>query len=63
MLETLEELRELNSRHAKVDHEEVLRRHKAYEEQLRQLQDEEDEQFIRLVLPLICDVLLKVKSF
>ena len=49
MLETLEELRELNSRHAKVDHEEVLRKHKAYEEQLRQLQDEEDEQFIRFV--------------
>ena len=49
MLETLEELREINSRHSKVNHEEVLLLHKAYEEQLRKLQDDEDEAFIKLV--------------
>ena len=47
MLETLEELRELNSRHAKVDHEKMLELNKAYGEQLRRLQDEEDENFIQ----------------
>jgi hypothetical protein len=52
MLETLEELREMNSRHAKLDHEEVLTLHKAYEEQLKKLQDEEDEDFIKYEEPL-----------
>ena len=45
-IETLEELKELNSRHAKVDHQNMLVLHKAYEEQLAKLQDEEDQAFV-----------------
>jgi len=47
MMETLEELKELNSRHAKVDHESMIKVYRAYEEQLRKLQEDEDEEFIR----------------
>ncbi|XP_074640077.1 splicing factor YJU2-like isoform X2 [Tubulanus polymorphus] len=49
MIETLEELRDLNARHAKVDHEYMIKLSSAYEEQLRQLQDEEDEQLVQSV--------------
>ena len=47
MLETLEDLRELNSRHAKMDHESMLKLHKAYEEQLQKLMVEEEEDIIK----------------
>ncbi len=47
MLETLEDLRELNSRHAKVDHEKMIMMATAYKEQLARLQEEEDEKFIK----------------
>lgn len=46
MLETLEDLRELNSRHAKVDTETMLKVHEAYAQQLARLQDEEDEALV-----------------
>ena len=46
-MENLEELRELNSRHAKVDHEQMLKLHAAYEEQLKLLQEQEDEAAIK----------------
>ena len=49
MIETLEELRELNTRHAKVDHDSIVKLHHAYEEQLSKLQDEEDEKLIQSV--------------
>ena len=47
MLETLEELRELNSRHAKVDTESMVQVYREYEKQLSRLQDEEDEKFVQ----------------
>ena len=45
-LENLEELRDINSRHAKLDHEQLIQMATAYKEQLQKLQDEEDEAFI-----------------
>ena len=45
-LEDLEELRDINSRHAKLDHEQLIQMATAYKEQLSKLQDEEDEAFI-----------------
>lgn len=45
-LENLEELRDINSRHAKLDHEQLIKMTTAYKEQLQKLQDEEDEAFI-----------------
>eukprot|EP00918_Siedleckia_nematoides_P008652 GHVU01018954.1.p1 GENE.GHVU01018954.1~~GHVU01018954.1.p1 ORF type:complete len:368 (+),score=75.79 GHVU01018954.1:90-1193(+) len=47
MLETLEDLKELRTRHAGVDREGMLDLYTAYEEQLKRLQEEEDEQFIK----------------
>ncbi len=47
MLETLEDLKELNSRQARVDHETMIQAYRTYEEQLKKLQDEEDENFIK----------------
>ena len=51
MIETLEDLRELNSKHAKVDMneliEEKVKQQQLYEEKLKQLQEEEDEKFIQ----------------
>lgn len=46
-IDTLEELRDMNARHAKVDHEEVLKYHAEYEKQLKRLQEEEEEKEIR----------------
>ncbi len=47
MLETLEDLKQLNSRHARVDHESMIDVYREYEEQLKKLQDEEDENLIK----------------
>ncbi|XP_064644331.1 splicing factor YJU2-like [Lineus longissimus] len=49
MIENLEELRDLNSRHAKLDHEQIIKMHQVYDEQLKLLQEEEDESFIKKV--------------
>ncbi|XP_014664687.1 PREDICTED: coiled-coil domain-containing protein 94-like [Priapulus caudatus] len=48
-LEQLEELREMNVRHATLDNASVLDFHNEYEKQLQKLQDEEDESFVRSV--------------
>lgn len=48
-LENLEELRDLNSRNAKLDHEMLIKKATAYKEQLQKLQEEEDEAFIKYV--------------
>ena len=47
MIETLEELKEMNTRHARVDFNTMIEKHKVYEEQLAKLQDEEDEKLIK----------------
>ena len=47
LIETLEELKEMNARHGTVDHEYMLKLHQAYDEQLQKLMDEEDEKFVR----------------
>ncbi|ELT97109.1 hypothetical protein CAPTEDRAFT_160604 [Capitella teleta] len=49
MLETLEDLKQLNSRHAKLDHEQVIKKHEIYEQKLKELQDEEDENFVQSI--------------
>ena len=49
MLETLEDLRELRHRHARVDTEKMLQQNIDEGERLIKLQEEEDEEFIRLV--------------
>lgn len=46
-IDALEELRDLNNRHATVDHETMLKLHAAYEEQLAKLQEEEDENLVK----------------
>ncbi|CAD5111128.1 DgyrCDS467 [Dimorphilus gyrociliatus] len=46
-LEVLEEIKQQNSRHAKMDHEDIINLHQAYGEQLKKLQDEEDEKLIQ----------------
>ncbi|ESO92175.1 hypothetical protein LOTGIDRAFT_65091, partial [Lottia gigantea] len=46
-LDTLEELRELNTRNAAVDHQHMIQLHSAFEENLKRLQDEEDEQMVQ----------------
>lgn len=48
-IDALEELKDLNMRHATVDHETMLKRHRATEEILKKLQEEEDEKFIHSV--------------
>ncbi|CAI9718132.1 Hypothetical predicted protein [Octopus vulgaris] len=48
-IDALEELRDLNNRHATVDHETMLKLHAAYEEQLAKLQDEEDENLVKSI--------------
>ncbi|XP_061171305.1 splicing factor YJU2-like [Saccostrea echinata] len=48
-IDTLEELRDMNARHAKVDHEDMLKFHAEYEKQLKRLQEEEEEKEIRAV--------------
>lgn len=47
MLETLEELRELRQQHAKVDTELMIQQKQEEAKRLIQLQEEEDEQFVR----------------
>ncbi len=49
MLETLEELRELNSRHAKVDHQAMLKLNADYIKKQKQRQEEEDDELVRSV--------------
>ncbi|XP_023210474.1 coiled-coil domain-containing protein 94-like [Centruroides sculpturatus] len=49
LLESLEELRDLNQRHAQVDFDNMLKQYAVYEENLRVKQEEEDEAFIREV--------------
>lgn len=49
MLETLEDLRELRHRHARVDTEKMLQQNKEENERLLALQEEEDEKFVRSV--------------
>jgi len=53
MLETLEDLRELRHRHARVDTEKMLQQNKAETERLLALQEEEDEAFVRFVMMLM----------
>jgi len=53
MLETLEDLRELRHRHARVDTEKMLQQNKEENERLLALQEEEDEAFVRLVMLLL----------
>ncbi|CAE1156065.1 Splicing factor YJU2 [Acanthosepion pharaonis] len=48
-IDALEELKDLNMRHATVDHETMLKRHAAQEEILMKLQDEEDEKLIESI--------------
>ncbi|CAH1799068.1 unnamed protein product [Owenia fusiformis] len=48
-LENLGELRDQNSRHAKVDLNELLEKKRLYEEHLQKLQDDEDEKFVNSV--------------
>ncbi|KAK6169750.1 hypothetical protein SNE40_020739 [Patella caerulea] len=48
-LDTLEELREMNTRNAAVDHESMIKLHTAYEEMLTKLQDEEDENIVQSI--------------
>jgi len=59
MLETLEDLRELRHRHARVDTEKMLEQNKEKGERLLQLQEEEDEEFVRLVVISLVTLLLK----
>lgn len=49
MLETLEDLRELRHRHARVDTEKMLQQNKEKNERLLALQEEEDEAFVRSI--------------
>jgi len=49
MLETLEDLRELRHRHARVDTEKMLQQNIEEGKRLLKLQEEEDEEFVRLV--------------
>jgi len=49
MLETLEDLRELRHRHARVDMEKMLQQNIEEGERLIKQQEEEDEAFVRLV--------------
>ena len=53
MLETLEDLRELRHRHARVNTEKMLQQNKEENERLLALQEEEDEAFVRLVMLLL----------
>lgn len=48
-IDTLEELRDINSRHAKVENEHMVKLHRAYDENLLRLQEEEDEKMIQCV--------------
>ena len=47
-IDALEELRDINTKKAAVDHEKMIQMHLEYEKQLQRLQDEEEEKEIRL---------------
>ena len=51
MIETLQDIRDLNKKHAGVDMNELIadkvQQQKLFEEKLKQVQDEEDEKFIQ----------------
>ena len=47
MLETLQDLKELNSRHARLNQDQVIELHQSYEKQLLKLQEDEDEAFVQ----------------
>ena len=51
MIETLQDIRDLNKKHAGVDMNELIadkvQQQKLFEEKLKQVQDEEDENFIQ----------------
>lgn len=59
LLESLEELRDLNQRHAQVDFDHMLKQYAIYEENLKIKQEEEDEAFIREVFGKSDDKTLK----
>ncbi|XP_063405343.1 splicing factor YJU2-like [Mytilus trossulus] len=48
-IDALEEIRDMNSRKAAVDHAKVIEMHLEYEKQLQKLQDEEEEKEIRSI--------------
>ncbi|XP_071112661.1 splicing factor YJU2-like [Haliotis cracherodii] len=48
-LDKLEELKEINSKKANLDHEQMIEVHQKYEELLARLQDEEDEKIIESI--------------
>lgn len=48
-IDALEELREINTKKAAVDHEKMIQMHQEYEKQLQRLQEEEEEKEIRAI--------------
>ncbi|XP_046845345.1 splicing factor YJU2-like isoform X3 [Xenia sp. Carnegie-2017] len=53
ILEKLEELRDLNARHASVDHELLLQQNMKYAKEIEERQAEEDEELVQLVIVCI----------
>ena len=53
-IDELEELREINARHAKVDTDLLIEKQRLYEEHLLKLQQEEEDQFIEYVSSSLC---------
>ena len=51
----------MNSRHAKMDHEDMLKMHAEYEKHLARLQEEEDEKEIRFAKALFFHKALVMK--
>jgi len=49
-IDRLEELREINAKKAAVDHENMLKEHMVYEEQLLKLQEEEEDRLVKSIL-------------
>lgn len=47
MMEALTELRELNARHEKVDHEGMITKMALYQKELERLQKEEEDRLVR----------------
>lgn len=47
MVEALTELREINARHEKVDHESMIKKGQLYQKELERLQKEEEDRLIR----------------
>lgn len=46
-LEILEEIKMQNSKNAQLSHEEILKIHQIYDEKLKELQEDEDEQLVK----------------